>query len=133
VAILQAILSLIAKSAGKALNAIFGWAVLALFGQTGKSVPSLWLRKILLEIGGQAFSAMAADRIEFRRNDRLELAVLPSETVLTGRAAEVARARARALAEEPSWPIRAQLTTSGRSSTAWCCSSTVPCAARPRC
>lgn len=33
VAILQAILSLIARSAGKILNAIFGWAVRALFGQ----------------------------------------------------------------------------------------------------
>src|SRR5919108_5309322 len=34
VAILQALISLITKSAGKILNAIFGWAVLALFGQT---------------------------------------------------------------------------------------------------
>jgi hypothetical protein len=33
-AILQAILALIGKSAGKILNAIFGWAVRALFGQT---------------------------------------------------------------------------------------------------
>jgi hypothetical protein len=33
-AILQAILALITKSAGKILNAIFGWAVRALFGQT---------------------------------------------------------------------------------------------------
>jgi hypothetical protein len=252
VAILQAIFSLIAKSAGKALNAIFGWAVLALFGQTapreqtllsalvaaaavwpilllgvvlpkvalfvvsfvplGKSVPSLGLRlvwialallvpmvvgiavaqraphqhlpepgwkkllrgfpvtaalaaafllmlvvapilklkqlltgrevvhlpamlrnksmapevmgalagslaahgiplamgdapwtmtapsRILLAIGGQAFSSMAADTIEFCRSDVLEVAVLPNETVLTGRPAEVARARA--LAEE---------------------------------
>jgi membrane protein len=34
VAILQAILTLISRSAGKVLNAIFGWAVRALFGQT---------------------------------------------------------------------------------------------------
>src|SRR6266849_2131611 len=34
VAILQALISLIARSAGKILNAIFGWAVVALFGQT---------------------------------------------------------------------------------------------------
>jgi Putative Actinobacterial Holin-X, holin superfamily III len=34
VAILQALISLITRSAGKILNAIFGWAVLALFGQT---------------------------------------------------------------------------------------------------
>ena len=40
-AILQAILSLIAKSAGKALNAIFGWAVLALFGQTSPREQTL--------------------------------------------------------------------------------------------
>jgi hypothetical protein len=33
-AILQALLALIGKSAGKILNAIFGWAVRALFGQT---------------------------------------------------------------------------------------------------
>jgi Putative Actinobacterial Holin-X, holin superfamily III len=33
-AVLQAILALISKSAGKVLNAIFGWAVRALFGQT---------------------------------------------------------------------------------------------------
>jgi hypothetical protein len=34
VAILQALISYLGKSAGKALNAIFGWAVLALFGTT---------------------------------------------------------------------------------------------------
>jgi len=34
VAILQALISLITRSAGKILNAIFGWAVVALFGQT---------------------------------------------------------------------------------------------------
>jgi hypothetical protein len=34
VAILQALFRLIARSAGSALNAIFGWAVIALFGQT---------------------------------------------------------------------------------------------------
>ncbi|HVZ88189.1 MAG TPA: phage holin family protein [Polyangia bacterium] len=33
-AILQALLALISKTAGKVLNAIFGWAVRALFGQT---------------------------------------------------------------------------------------------------
>ncbi|HET9753975.1 MAG TPA: hypothetical protein VFP52_13475, partial [Myxococcales bacterium] len=33
-AILQALISYLGKSAGKALNAIFGWAVLALFGRT---------------------------------------------------------------------------------------------------
>ncbi|TMA15805.1 MAG: hypothetical protein E6J85_19360 [Deltaproteobacteria bacterium] len=33
-AILQALISLITKSAGKILNAAFGWAVLALFGRT---------------------------------------------------------------------------------------------------
>ncbi len=33
-AILQAVLTLIGRSAGKILNAIFGWAVRALFGQT---------------------------------------------------------------------------------------------------
>ncbi|MFL5454823.1 MAG: hypothetical protein ACJ78X_00325, partial [Myxococcales bacterium] len=33
-AILQALISLISRSAGKILNAAFGWAVLALFGRT---------------------------------------------------------------------------------------------------
>src|SRR4051794_18917429 len=32
-AVLQALLSLISRSAGKILNAVFGWAVRALFGQ----------------------------------------------------------------------------------------------------
>lgn len=36
-AILQALFNFIRGSAGKALNAIFGWAVLALFGQTSKA------------------------------------------------------------------------------------------------
>jgi hypothetical protein len=34
VAILQALISYLGKSAGKVLNAVFGWAVIALFGQT---------------------------------------------------------------------------------------------------
>ena len=33
-ALLQALLALISKSASKILNALFGWAVRALFGQT---------------------------------------------------------------------------------------------------
>src|SRR5919201_4896535 len=33
-AILQALISFLGRSAGKILNAIFGWAVVALFGQT---------------------------------------------------------------------------------------------------
>ncbi len=37
VALLQALLSLISRSAGKILNAIFGWAVRALFGQPSPS------------------------------------------------------------------------------------------------
>ena len=35
-AILQALISYLSRSAGKALNAIFGWAVVALFGQTSQ-------------------------------------------------------------------------------------------------
>ena len=250
-AILQALISLITKSAGKALNAIFGWAVLALFGQTSpkektllsalvgaagawplllvgiafpkialfavsfvplaKSVPTLWLRlvwvglalavpivvgtvvanrsppgnlpepkwkkllrgfpitlalacaffvmlvvaplqkiasllkgrevvhlpavmrnkllapeimralsdslaahrialrpapppwamtapsKILLKIGGQAFAHLVTEHVEYRKNDRLELTVLPNEAVLSGKPDEVARARALAV------------------------------------
>lgn len=40
-AILQALFNFIRGSAGKALNAIFGWAVLALFGQTSKTEQTL--------------------------------------------------------------------------------------------
>lgn len=40
-AILQALFSLILKSAGKILNAIFGWAVVALFGRTSPKAQTL--------------------------------------------------------------------------------------------
>ena len=40
-AILQALISYLGKSAGKALNAIFGWAVLALFGTTSPKEQTL--------------------------------------------------------------------------------------------
>ena len=40
-AILQALISYLSKSAGKALNAIFGWAVIALFGQTSPKEQTL--------------------------------------------------------------------------------------------
>ena len=40
-AILQALISLITKSAGKILNAIFGWAVVALFGRTSSREQTL--------------------------------------------------------------------------------------------
>ena len=51
VAILQALFSFIRGSAGKALNAIFGWAVLALFGQSSKSEQTL--------LAGVVFAAAA--------------------------------------------------------------------------
>jgi hypothetical protein len=41
VALLQALFNFIRGSAGKALNAVFGWAVLALFGQTSKTEQTL--------------------------------------------------------------------------------------------
>lgn len=40
-ALLQALISYLTKSAGKALSAIFGWAVLALFGQTSPQEQTL--------------------------------------------------------------------------------------------
>ena len=40
-AILQALISFITRSAGKILNAIFGWAVLALFGRTTQREQTL--------------------------------------------------------------------------------------------
>src|SRR5690349_12827215 len=39
-AILQALLTLLGRSAGKILNAVFGWAVRALFGQTSSREQS---------------------------------------------------------------------------------------------
>ena len=39
--ILQALISLISRSSSKALNALFGWAVLALFGQTSPKEKTL--------------------------------------------------------------------------------------------
>ena len=53
--------------------------------------------KILLKIGGQAFAHMVTEHIEYRKNDRLEVAVMPNEAVLKGKPDEVARARALAM------------------------------------
>ena len=53
--------------------------------------------KILLRIGGQAFAHMVTEHIEYRKNDRLEVAVMPNEAVLSGKPDEVARARALAM------------------------------------
>jgi hypothetical protein len=41
VAVLQVLVNFIRGSAGTALNAVFGWAVLALFGQTSKTEQTL--------------------------------------------------------------------------------------------
>jgi len=50
--------------------------------------------KILLRIGGKPFAAMASEHIEYRRNEELEVTVLPHETVLRGVPARVGQARA---------------------------------------
>ena len=50
--------------------------------------------KILLKLGGPAFSSMASDRPEYRRGEQLEVAVLPNETVLRGKPKALARAQA---------------------------------------
>ena len=60
--------------------------------------------KILLKIGGAAFASMVTETIEFRRNDKLELAVLPNEAILRGKAGEVARARGAAELAESNLP-----------------------------
>src|SRR5512132_1528948 len=39
--LLQALLSFLGRSAGKVLNAIFGWAVIALFGRTSSRQQTL--------------------------------------------------------------------------------------------
>ncbi len=53
--------------------------------------------KILLKIGGQAFAHMVTGQVEYRKNDRLEVVVLPNEAVLMGKPDEVARARSLAM------------------------------------
>ena len=53
--------------------------------------------RILLKIGGQAFAHLVTGHIEYRKNQRLEVAVMPNEAVLRGKPDEVARARALAL------------------------------------
>src|SRR6185369_7069554 len=45
-ALLQAIISLISRSAGKILNAIFGWAVVALFGRTSPRQQTMLSRLV---------------------------------------------------------------------------------------
>ncbi|HZX95419.1 MAG TPA: phage holin family protein [Myxococcales bacterium] len=50
--------------------------------------------KILLKIGGAPFKAMASKHVEYRRNGELEVTVLPNETILRGKPALVAQARA---------------------------------------
>lgn len=50
--------------------------------------------RILLKLGGKAFTNMVSERIEFRRAPELEVAVLPNETVLLGKPDVVARAHA---------------------------------------
>jgi len=50
--------------------------------------------RIMLKLCGAAFASMASERVEFRRNDQLDLAVLPNETVLRGQPHAVARAHA---------------------------------------
>ncbi|HEX6656142.1 MAG TPA: phage holin family protein [Candidatus Limnocylindria bacterium] len=50
--------------------------------------------KILLKIGGRPFAAMSSDHVEYRRNDALEVTVLPNETILRGVPVMVGNARA---------------------------------------
>ena len=50
--------------------------------------------KILLKIGGRPFASMASEHVEYRRNELLELTVLPNETILRGKPVQVGQARA---------------------------------------
>jgi Putative Actinobacterial Holin-X, holin superfamily III len=50
--------------------------------------------KILLKIGGRAFSAMASPHVELHQNRDLSVAVLPNETILEGKPELVGRAHA---------------------------------------
>ena len=49
---------------------------------------------ILLKVGGRAFAAMASEHVEYRRQQELEVTVLPNETILRGKPVLVGRARA---------------------------------------
>ena len=71
-ALLQALLTLISRSAGKILNAIFGWAVRALFGIPAQSALALSLikRAADLAVGGPgliAWQVLEASRIGKRK------------------------------------------------------------------
>jgi hypothetical protein len=50
--------------------------------------------RILLELGGRAFSSIASDHVEFHQNPELSVAVLPNETILDGKPELVGRAHA---------------------------------------
>jgi len=50
--------------------------------------------RILLKIGGRAFSAMASSHVEYHRNRELSVAVLPNETILEGTSQLTGRAHA---------------------------------------
>src|SRR3954468_1427601 len=49
---------------------------------------------ILLKIGGRPFQAVVSKNVEYRRNEELELTVLPNETILRGKPDAVSHARA---------------------------------------
>src|SRR4029077_3074177 len=49
-AILQALFALITKSAGKILNAIFGWAVHALFGRTSSREQTVLSGRVAMAV-----------------------------------------------------------------------------------
>jgi hypothetical protein len=70
-AVLQALISLIGRSAGKILNAVFGWAVRALFGSTSGAEQTLLTGLVAgaavwpLLLGGIAFPRVAAFALAF--------------------------------------------------------------------
>jgi len=70
-AILQAIISLISRSASTILNAVFGWAVIALFGRTSKTQYTLLSGVVAMAAAwplllfGTAFPKLAAFLVSF--------------------------------------------------------------------
>lgn len=121
-AILQAVLALLFRSAGRLLNTAFGWATTMLFGkvpqdrqiylsvvadveqaldrggfEVERQQASWMLRlptKVLTTLAGGAIDDLVADQLTVLRSDRLEVLLHPSDLVVNGAERDAARANA---------------------------------------
>src|SRR5262245_36822149 len=65
-AILQPLLALLSRSVGRILSALFGWAVVALFGETSRS-EKIWLSALVGAAAGAPSAPWLADHRGGRR------------------------------------------------------------------